>query len=283
MNVLHQKAYAKINLGLDILSKREDGYHEVSMVMHSIDLYDDVIIEEKADGKRVYSTDSSSLPMDESNLVCKAAELFCKKYEISRGYSIYLKKRIPMAAGLAGGSSDAAAVLRGLNELFQVGATTNELMSLGKQIGADVPYCVLGKTALAEGIGEKLTEITQPPHYGYLIVKPNIDVSTKWAYNEIDTATDLVHPDINGLVKALEEKDDKNIASKMGNIFENVIKEKYPIIEQIKKTMIENGAYASLMSGSGPTVFGMFKEKAAMEKAAEAVNALEHECIYKIW
>lgn len=282
MEMIREKAYAKVNLGLDILSKRPDGYHEVSMVMHSIDLYDELIIK-KAEGKeRTYYTDSDKLPMDETNLVCKAADLFCKTYNIEEGFSVELIKRIPMAAGLAGGSSDAAATLRGLNKLFAVNAPVEELMKLGKNIGADVPYCVMGKTALAEGIGEILTPINSPDYKYWLIVKPDVDVSTKWAYEKIDYAGDLSHPDIKGLVNAIENEDDAIAFSKMENIFETVIKEKYPIISSIRKCMEENGALKAMMSGSGPTVFGIFEDEEALNKAALEINSLEHEFIYKI-
>lgn len=283
MDILREKAYAKVNLGLDIISKRPDGYHEVSMVMHSIDLCDEIVIKKTGDNSRTYTTDSLKLPMDSSNLVCKAAELFCNTYNIEEGFSIELVKRIPMAAGLAGGSSDAAAVLRGLNELFQVKATTEELMKLGKKLGADVPYCVMGKTALAEGIGEILSEIPSPEFKYWLIVKPDVDVSTKWAYDEIDYATDLKHPDIKGLVCAIENSDYDTVYRKMENIFETVINEKYPIINDIRVVMEECGAKKAMMSGSGPTVFGIFDTKDALNEAAEKINLLKHEFIYKIW
>lgn len=282
MEMIQEKAYAKVNLGLDILSKRPDGYHEVSMVMHSIDLCDDINIKKSKDGKRTYVTDSTKLPMDGTNLVCKAAELFCETYGIEGGFYIELIKRIPMAAGLAGGSSDAAAVLRGLNSLFDINASEEDLMRLGKKLGADVPYCVMGKTALAEGIGEILTPIASPDYKYWLVVKPAVDVSTKWAYDEIDNATDLSHPDIKGVVSALEKNDHHKAFSKMENIFETVMKEKYPIISEIRKVMESEGALKAMMSGSGPTVFGIFHTEDAMNKAAEKISFLEHEFIYKI-
>ena len=282
MEMIQEKAYAKVNLGLDIINKRPDGYHEVSMVMHSIDLCDDIIIRKRNDDKRSYSTDSNKLSMDESNLVCKAADLFCETFKISDGFSIELIKRIPMAAGLAGGSSDAAAVLRGLNALFEVNASKEEMMALGKKIGADVPYCVMGKTALAEGIGEILNPIRNPEFKYWLIAKPCVDVSTKWAYEKIDNATNLRHPDIKGLVKALEDSDYNTAFSKMENIFEPVISEKYPIINEYRKLMEESGAVIAMMSGSGPTVFGIFDDEKTMENAALKIKMLEHEYIYKI-
>lgn len=282
MEMLQEKAYAKVNLGLDILSKRPDGYHEVSMVMHSIDLCDDINISKREDTERIYVTDSTKLPMDNTNLVCKAATLFCETYGIEDGFSIELIKRIPMAAGLAGGSSDAAAVLRGLNLLFDVNASEEELMRLGKKLGADVPYCVMGKTALAEGIGEILTPIASPDYKYWLVVKPAVDVSTKWAYEEIDNAMDLRHPDISGLVSAIEKEDKYKAFSKMENIFETVMKEKYPIISEIRRAMESEGALIAMMSGSGPTVFGIFDTEVALSKAAEKISFLEHEFIYKI-
>lgn len=282
METIQEKAFAKVNLGLDIISKRPDGYHEVSMLMHSINLFDDIIIKKAYDGKRCYCTDSLKLPMDETNLVCKAAALFCDTFDINEGFSIELIKRIPMAAGLAGGSSDAAAVLRALNKLFDVNASEECLMKLGKKLGADVPYCVMGKTALAEGIGEILTPVSSPDFKYWLLVKPCVDVSTKWAYGRIDYAGNLSHPDIKGLVDAVEAKDYEKTFSKMENIFETVIKEKYPIIGQIRKLMEEKGALKAMMSGSGPTVFGIFDNEEAMEAAAEKISFLEHEYIYKI-
>lgn len=283
MNTLREKAFAKINLGLDILSKREDAYHEVSMIMHSINLYDELIIEKRADKERRYTTSSNKLEMDEKNLVCKAAELFCSVYGINEGFSIELKKNIPMAAGLAGGSSDAAAVIRGLNKLYDIDAPLEELLGLGKKIGADVPYCIMGGTAIAEGIGEKLTPIAEPARYFYLIVKPNVDVSTKWAYDEVDKHKNLKHPDIYTLRRALEKKDELCLFANMGNIFEEVIISKYPIIEEIKDIMELNGARRALMSGSGPTVFGIFDSQEALENTFNKFNSSEYECIYKIW
>lgn len=283
MKTIEEKAYAKINLGLDIISKRDDGYHEVNMVMHSINLYDILIFSENEDGKRLYTGGNDILKMGQDNLVCKAAELFCKNYNIKQGFKIELKKVIPMAAGLAGGSSDAAAVLRGLNRLFKVDASDDELRVLGKEIGADVPYCVIGGTALAQGIGEKLSKIPSPQKKAYLVAKPMVSVSTKWAYDEIDNAKELTHPDIEGLVKALRDNNNEEMYLKMGNVFENVIMEKYPIVGVFKAVMEECGAKKALMSGSGPTVFGIFDDSEALNKAAEKINLLEHECIYKIW
>lgn len=278
-----EKAYAKINLGLDIVSKREDGYHEVNMVMHSIDLYDTLKFTKRIDNLRRYSCNIEKLKMDEHNLVCKAADKFCEEYGIEDGFSIELTKVIPMAAGLAGGSSDAAAVLRGLNRLFDVGATTEELMIIGQKIGADVPYCIMGGTAWSRGIGEILDEISAPAKTGFLVVKPPVDVSTKWAYDAVDGEKHLIHPDIDGLILALNNHDSEAMYEKMGNIFEDFISKEHPIIADIKNAMTKCGAKVALMSGSGPTVFGMFEDCELMEHAYDKIKLMDHEFIYKIW
>ena len=283
MDIILEKAYAKVNLGLDIIGKRSDGYHELSMIMHSIDLYDELLIKKETDGKRYYHTDSSNLKMDETNLVCRAAELFCQTYDVEEGFSVDLKKRIPMAAGLAGGSSDAAATLRGLNRLFEKNVSLAELAALGNSLGADVPYCVFGKTALAEGTGEKLRMLSDLPKLGYLLVKPDVGISTKWAYDMIDKTLGYEHPDIVGIAEAIQCRNTEKIFEKMGNSFESVIIPVYPVIGEIKKIMEENGAKKALMSGSGSAVFGIYDNPDKMKKTEEKIKLLNTEFFYKIW
>ncbi|HKL80189.1 MAG TPA: 4-(cytidine 5'-diphospho)-2-C-methyl-D-erythritol kinase [Mobilitalea sp.] len=267
MNYISMKAYAKINLGLDVLRKREDGYHDVSMIMQSINLYDTLSIKKYNDGVIKVRTNLPYLPNDRRNLVYKATTLFNKTMKINAGIRIILKKNIPVAAGLAGGSSDAAAVLLGLNKLFNTGLSTSELMQLGVQLGADVPYCILLGTALSEGIGELLTPLKPIPECTILLVKPDISVSTKYVYEGLKLDSSIIHPDIKGMLDAIEEGSLLRLTSLMDNILQTVTVRDYPVIEEIKEKMMEKGALTSLMSGSGPTVFGIFNNQEMAETA----------------
>lgn len=263
--MLKIEAYAKINLGLDVLKKRSDGYHEVKMVMQNVDISDALFFEKTESGIEI-CTDNGELPTDGNNLIYKAAELFLNKYGIADGVKISLQKRIPIAAGMAGGSTDAAATLNGLNELFKVGAGAAELKELSLQIGADVPYCIEGGTVLAEGIGEKLTRLKSAPPCILLVAKPDIGVSTKYVYEHLDAQNDYPHPDIDGMVAAVAAQDLAGITERLGNVLESVTIRAYPIVGEIKRKMTECKATGSLMSGSGPTVFGFFRtEKEALE------------------
>lgn len=267
------KAYAKINLGLDVLGRRSDGYHEVKMVMQTVDICD-VLTFEKARTGITISTDSEELPTDGNNLIYKAVKLLFDKYGVEEGISIHLQKKIPIAAGMAGGSSDAAAALKGVNEIFQLGCSLDELRELGVKIGADVPYCVMGKTALAEGIGEKLTALPSMPDCLLLVAKPDINVSTKYVYEHLDAGETYEHPDIDGMVRAIREGSMEGILKRMGNVLESVTIPAHPIIGTLKERMMELGAEGSLMSGSGPTVFGIFRDE---EKAQRAFLQLKEE------
>ena len=260
MNEYRIKAYAKINLGLDVVRRLENGYHEVKMVMQTVGIYD-VLDFERTDGGIVITTDSGELPTDENNLIYKAAKLMMETYPISGGVKIHLEKHIPIAAGMAGGSTDAAATLKGMNRLFDLGCTLKDLMELGVKIGADVPYCVMGGTALAEGIGEKLTPLAPAPDCYVLVAKPDINVSTKYVYEHLDAQEIVKHPDIDGMVEAIAEESLQGILDRMENVLETVTVSAYPIIQTIKDRMKELGAINSLMSGSGPTVFGIFDDK----------------------
>lgn len=268
MREYQMKAYAKINLGLDVLGRLENGYHEVKMVMQTVGIYDELSFE-KAESGIVVTTDSGELPTDENNLIYKAAKLMMETYGIREGVRIHLQKNIPIAAGMAGGSTDAAATMKGINRLFDLDCSLQELMELGVKIGADVPYCILGGTALAEGIGEKLTALPPAPECFLLVAKPDINVSTKYVYEHLDAEGVSEHPDIDGMVRAIEEGSLDGVIKRLGNVLENVTIKAHPIIEEIKDRMKELGAVGSLMSGSGPTVFGIFVEEEVLRLAYE--------------
>ena len=264
----------KINLGLDVLGRREDGYHEVKMIMQTVGLYDSIDLKLlDQPGIRV-ETNLCYLPNNENNLVWKAADLLMREFSLPGGISIRLKKMIPVAAGMAGGSSDAAAVLFGVNRMFGLGLSMEELKKRGVTIGADVPYCLMRGTALSEGIGEKLTALPPVPQCQVLIAKPGISVSTKVVYEALD-AMELKpeqHPDIDGMIRAIREKDLHRVAGKFGNVLELVTAGRYPVIGQIEQAMLECGAENAMMSGSGPTVFGLFTNPRAAEAAYEALR-----------
>jgi 4-diphosphocytidyl-2-C-methyl-D-erythritol kinase len=268
MNQTKQRAYAKINLGLDVLRRRPDGYHEVKMVMQTVDIYDDLFLEKTEKPGVELQIEGSELTAGKDNLICRAAELFMEEKEIAGGVKIRLVKRIPIAAGMAGGSSDAAATLRGMNELWETGCSAQELQKLGVRLGADIPYCVVGGTMLSEGIGEILTPLPAPPECVLLIAKPEISVSTKFVYENLHADTLKSHPDIDGMVEAIRRGKLEGITERMGNVLETVTTKTYPVIEEIKTVMKEKGAENALMSGSGPTVFGIFGQKEQAEAAA---------------
>lgn len=268
-----QKAYAKVNIGLDVLRRRPDGYHELKMIMQTVDIFDDLTFErEKEPGIRL-RIDGADLPADESNLVHKAAALMIEEGQISEGVAITVTKRIPIAAGMAGGSADAAAAMRGLNVLFEMGYSAGALRELGVRLGADIPYCISGGTMLSEGIGEVLTPLPAPPECYLVVAKPDIDVSTAFVYQNLRADSLPFHPDIDGMAKALAAGDLRGITDRMGNVLETVTVPAYPVVDRIKRRMRELGAENALMSGSGPTVFGIYKEQKTAEKAAEMIRA----------
>ncbi|MBR3770143.1 MAG: 4-(cytidine 5'-diphospho)-2-C-methyl-D-erythritol kinase [Lachnospiraceae bacterium] len=271
MNDISVKALAKINLGLDVLRRREDGYHEVCMVMQTIHLYDRLDIAKNQSGEITMETNLAFLPTNENNLVYKAAKLLCDEFGIKDGIHVNLQKRIPVAAGMAGGSTDAAAVLYGVNKIFDLGLTTEQLMTRGVKIGADVPYCIMRGTALAEGIGEKLTQLPPMVKCPILIAKPAINVSTKFVYENLKLDT-VTHPDMQQLIADIKAKDLHSIAAHMGNVLETVTIPAYPIIADIKEHMMNHGAVGAMMSGSGPTVFGLFEDEKTAEAAYEAIK-----------
>ena len=263
------KALAKINLGLDVLRRREDGYHEVRMIMQTIGLCDELEIRKTKQPGIQVETNLYYLPTNENNLVYKAAQLLKDEFGLRDGIGIRLRKRIPVAAGMAGGSSDAAAVLWGMNQMYKLGLSRQELMDRGVKLGADVPYCVLRGTALAEGIGEKLSVLPPMPKCYILIAKPGISVSTKFVYENLH-ANDLrpeQHPDVDAMIRAMEKKDLGLLASRMGNVLETVTVPAYPVINEIKRFMVEYGALGAMMSGSGPTVFGIYDTRGKARQA----------------
>lgn len=271
MKQIELKALAKINLGLDVLGRRENGYHDVRMVMQSIYLYDGVRIEKKAEPGIELTSNLFFLPTGDGNIAYKAADMLIREFQLEEGVRITLNKHIPVAAGLAGGSSNAAAVLFGMNRLFGLKLSQQDLMERGVKLGADVPYCILRGTVLAEGIGEEMTVLPAMPKCTVLIAKPPISVSTKVVYEALDAKEIVVHPDIDGLLAGLEKGNLKQIASCMGNVLEDVTIPMHPVIEEIKQTMKDCGALTAMMSGSGPTVFGLFENKMAARKAQEII------------
>lgn len=274
MDHIRVRAHGKINLALDVLRKREDGYHDVRMIMQSVGLYDNIEIfylGQTGTGKPKIDIETNLhyLPNNENNLAYKAAMMLMDEFYISAHISIRIRKMIPVAAGMAGGSADAAAVMKGVNKLFGLHLTNEELKRRGVKLGADIPYCIDGGTALSEGIGDILTPLPPMPSCIILLVKPPINVSTKLVYEKLDAGNLDYHPDIDGMISAIKEGNLQNMASKMGNVLQTVTETEYPVITEIKDIMLKMGALNSMMSGSGPTVFGIFNDKA---KAKEAYN-----------
>ena len=274
MERIQLKALGKINLGIDVLGKRENGYHDVRMIMQTVYLYDEVTLEKRQEPGITVSTNLIYLPTDKTNIAYRAAKILLDEFGERRGVAIHLKKHIPVAAGMAGGSADAAAVLFGMNRMFGWKLSEKELMERGVTLGADVPYCIMRGTALAEGIGEKLTRLPAMPKCHLLIAKPPISVSTKLVYEKLDTLAIVDHPDIDGIIEGLKDRDLIRVAGSMGNVLQNVTETEYPVITQIKEKMIKGGAINAMMSGSGPTVFGLFKERSMAKKTAEQIRQL---------
>lgn len=274
MDKIELKAYGKINIGLDVIRKREDGYHDLDMIMQTVGVYDDVIIS-REDGTQTYeievSTDADILPNDKGNLAFMAAKVLMEAYDIKAKVKIHINKRIPIAGGMAGGSADCAAVLRGVNQLFQLGLTYEQLQEYGVKLGADVPYCIVGGTKRAQGIGEILTDLPTPPKCYVIIAKPDAFVSTKFVYSHIRPAQIENHPDIDGIIESIKAGDLYGMCEKIANVMEDVTIPEYPIIQKVKDILKSNGAINALMSGSGPTVFGIYDDE---EKAKQSMDAL---------
>ncbi|ACD25087.1 4-(cytidine 5'-diphospho)-2-C-methyl-D-erythritol kinase [Clostridium botulinum] len=265
------KAYAKINISLDVIGKREDGYHLLKMIMQNIDLYDIVQVEKIPNGIKL-KCNKPYVPTDERNLAYKAAKLFKETYDIKSGIYINIEKNIPVSAGLAGGSTDAAAVLKIMNKMFNINVPQSELMDLGLKLGADVPYCICGGTALCEGIGEKVTKLKPFTDKILVVVKPPFGVSTKEVYKAFDLSKVIFHPKTNELISNIEKNNIDFIANNMKNLLENVTLGRYKIISTIKEEINTCGALGSMMSGSGPTVFGFFDDILKAQKCYEKMK-----------
>lgn len=272
MDKLQLKAYGKINLALDVLRKREDGYHDLDMIMQMVDVYDDIIIEKNNIKDIVVKTDKAVLSNGKDNLAYMAAKTLMDEFGISQGVIITINKRIPIAGGMAGGSSDCATTMIGINQMFNLGLDKKALMERGVKLGADVPYCILGGTAIARGIGEVLTPLKTPPQCHVIIAKPPVSVSTAFVYGHIRPNQIKKHPDVEKMVEAINNQDLKMLAALLSNVMEEVTIPEYPIIQDIKEVMLENGALNSIMSGSGPTVFGLYDDKESAEKTVELLK-----------
>ena len=276
MDQIKLNAYAKINLSLDVTGRRDNGYHDVRMIMQTIDLSDEITIcKEKTPGTAgdiILESGSGEVAPDKNNLIYKAAQLMMNECGLSHAIKITYKKNIPVAAGMAGGSTDAAAIFRGLNELFSLGLDESSLREMGVRIGADVPYCIMGGTALSEGIGEILTPLKPMPECFILIAKPPIGVSTAYVYNAFDSLEEKYHPDVDSMTEAIEKGNIKDVAGLLGNSLEGVTAKEYPIINEIKTMMLGNGALGSLMSGSGPTVFGIYDDMGSAKRTERMIR-----------
>lgn len=273
MDKLELKAYGKINLGLDVIRKRPDGYHDLDMIMQMVDVYDDVILTKKENPEIVVKTDTAVLSNGKDNLAYMAAKTLMDEFGVHQGIEIQIHKRIPIAGGMAGGSSDCATTMIGVNQMFDLGLTTEELMERGVKLGADVPYCILGGTAIARGIGEILTPLPTPPQCHVIIAKPPVSVSTAFVYGHIRPDEITKRPDIEGMVSAIQNQDLYQLAELLYNVMEDVTVPEYPIIQDIKEVMLANGALNAIMSGSGPTVFGLYDDKEKAERTVEKLKA----------
>lgn len=270
MEKISVKARGKLNLGLDVLGRRENGYHDLKMVMQTVELCDTIDLESLSKDEIVLTSDRKDLPLGEKNIVYQVIRLIKEEFGIKKGVAAHIRKVLPMAAGMGGGSADAAATLKGLNALWELSLSEEKLRELGLRLGADVPFLVMEGTALACGIGEELTKLPPPPPCSLLLVKPGLSISTKEVYEAFDSLKEPFHPNIEGLIKALEEGSLEKLGEHVGNSLEGVTMKEHPFIEEIKEKMRKEGAFASLMTGSGPTVFGLFKE----EKKAKEVAVL---------
>ncbi|WP_181351139.1 4-(cytidine 5'-diphospho)-2-C-methyl-D-erythritol kinase [Thalassobacillus sp. CUG 92003] len=277
---IFEKAPAKINLSLDVLYKRGDGYHEVEMVMTTIDLADRLDLSLLAEDRIIIESESRFVPNDERNLAFRAAKLMKDTYHVRQGVRIIIEKNIPVAAGLAGGSSDAAAVLRGLNRLWELGLTEKQLALLGSEIGSDVAFCVYGGTALATGRGEQIEHLPTPPPCWVILAKPEIGVSTQSIYENLDLS-DAPHPNTKAMITSLKENDFGQLCQHVGNTLEYVTIDLYPEVEHIKTQMKQAGGDAVLMSGSGPTVFALVQYDT---RARRIYNSLKGFCdeVYRV-
>ncbi|MBR3245080.1 MAG: 4-(cytidine 5'-diphospho)-2-C-methyl-D-erythritol kinase [Parasporobacterium sp.] len=276
MEQIHLKAFGKINIGLDVTGRRDDGYHLVRMIMQTVDLYDEVSLKKQDAGISV-KTNKPFIPNDERNLAYKAARVLMDAYNIREGVRIDIGKRIPVAAGMAGGSTDAAAVLKGMNALFSLNIDEETMDAFAVKLGADVPFCLRKGTYLAEGIGEELTKLPDIPPCFCLLVNPGFGVSTKEVYQKIDEIDPLTHPQIDRTIEGLGRKSIEDVALSMGNVLELAVIPDHPEIAEIKEIMMENGALGAMMSGSGPTVFGLFRKEEYLDRAFGAFEGEKYD------
>ncbi len=277
MDKITIKTYGKINLYLEVIKKRDDGYHELQMVMQSIGLYDRVSLKEREKDEILLYTNSPYIPRDEGNIAVQAANLIKEEYDIDKGVEITIDKNIPVAAGLAGGSANAAGVLKGLNELWNLNLSQGKLRDLGLRLGADVPFSVMEGSAVAEGIGERLTPITGLKNTWIVLCKPGISVSTPEVYKELDLTGLEARPLPKEFLTAIENRDLRFISRTMYNALESVTLKKHEAIEGIKKKMMQYNAMGTMMTGSGPTVFGIFKDQDKAKKAAHNLRKYHHQ------
>ncbi|MBQ3061486.1 MAG: 4-(cytidine 5'-diphospho)-2-C-methyl-D-erythritol kinase [Lachnospiraceae bacterium] len=281
MDKIVLKAYGKINLSLDVIRRRPDGYHDVKMIMQTVNVYDTLTMAKREDESISIETDLPGLTCGEDNLVYKAIKLIKDAYSINEGVEVYLEKNIPMAAGMAGGSSDCAAALKGMNILFDLNLSDKELMEYGVKLGADVPYCIMGGTALSEGIGEILTPVNHLKGVKVVIATPNVSVSTPWAYKSLVLDEKTVHPNTEIMLEAVANNDIDKLAKNAYNVLETVVAKEYKEIGALEETMCEKGALGSIMSGSGPTVFGIFDDEEKAESACKEIKEKNHcRCCY---
>lgn len=271
--MLSLNAYAKINLCLDVVGRLENGYHQVRMIMQTVGIHDTLTFA-RTTGEIKITSDAGEIPLGEDNLIYKAASLMREKFQIAGGVSVHLEKRIPVAAGMAGGSADAACTMKAMNLLYDLGLSEEELCALGVKIGADVPYCIMGGTALSEGIGEVLTKLPPMPECVLLVAKPELGVSTKEVYERIDRHEITCHPDVDGMQKAIAESDLNGVVKRLANVLATVTEEMHPIVQKIREVMLSQGAFGSLMSGSGPSTFGIFENEEKARAAGERIREL---------
>lgn len=269
---MYVRAYAKINISLDVVGKREDGYHFLEMIMQNIELYDEINLKKISESIEI-KCNVPYVPTDERNLAYKAARLFMDYYDIKGGVLINITKNIPVAAGLAGGSSNAAAVLKGMRDLYEIDASDEELMKIGLSIGADVPYCIVGGTALCKGIGEIVEPLKPFRNHIVVLVKPSFGVSTKEVYTSLDINKINIHPNTSEILKAMEKNDLQVTASLMKNVLENVTLRKHYVLREIKREMVRLGAVNSMMSGSGPTIFAFFDDMLKAQRCYEKIKS----------
>lgn len=283
MNTVKLQAYGKINLSLDVLRRRSDGYHDVRMIMQTVKLHDNIDMHKTLQAGIELKSNLFFLPTDENNLMYKAAKLLMDEFHIEDGVRMELKKVIPVAAGMAGGSADAAAVLLGMNRLFDLGLSLEELQARGVKLGADVPFCLMRGTALSEGIGERLTKLDNMPPCTIVLAKPQVGVSTKFVYENlgVNALPKEAHPDVDAVMDAIAAHDLQGIAGNVGNILETVTLKHYPEITRIKEVMTDMGALCSMMSGSGPTVFGLFERRTVAERCYKALRYGAHRKLAK--